>query len=548
MKSAVVSLVEKALKAAQAEGSLPEVKVQINIEYPDKKYGDYATNVAFLLAKQARKNPREVAEIIAHHIKDPFVASVDVAEPGFINLRMKESWWNSIIEQILRDKEHFGDCNLGNGKKVQVEFVSANPTGPLHIGHGRGAAVGDSLCRILQKAGFAVEREYYINDAGRQIRMLGESIWARCKELKGEEVKFPEDGYRGNYVIELAKEALQKFPDILNMPKEKAVERLAEWGKDKLLEKIINDLKSFNVEFDSFFSEKSLHQEGKIEEALKVLKEKGYIYEKDGALWFKSTELGDEKDRVVVRTNGEPTYFAADIAYHRDKMKRGYYLCINVWGADHHGYIPRVKAAIKAMGYDPEKLKVLLIQMVSLLRDGKPVSMSKREGEIIPLRWLIDEVGKDAARFIFLTRKCDSHLDFDIEVAKRQTEENPVFYVQYAHARICSIKRIAEERNISLNPHQSDLSLLKEEEEKEIIRKLSQFPDIVEASARNLEPHRITYYLTDLASLFHSYYNRFRVLVEDKALRNARFALCEATRIVIKEGLRLLGVSAPEEM
>ena len=548
MKREIAEIVRAAIERAVDRGELPPYQGQVPVEYPDRRFGDYATNVAFLMAKAARRAPRDVAQVVARYIEDPEVEDVQVAGPGFINITMKPSWWQGIVRRILEEGPSYGSSDLGGGKRIQVEFVSANPTGPLHVGHGRGAAVGDSLCRILEKAGFEVEREYYVNDAGRQIRMLGESILARCKELKGIPVEFPEDGYRGDYVVELAKEALEQFPDILDMPHHEAVDTLARWGKDKLLFQILADLKEFGVEFDSIFSEESLHREGKVAHAIEELKRRGYVYEKEGALWFESTRFGDEKDRVLVRATGEPTYFAADVAYHRDKMERGYHLCIDVWGADHHGYIPRVKAALEALGYDPDRLRVLLIQMVSLLKGGEPVSMSKRAGEIVPLRWLVEQVGVDAARFIFLTRKCDAHLDFDIEVARRQTEDNPVFYVQYAHARICSIARIAGQRGIPLDPRNGDLSLLKEEEERELIRKLAQFPDVVESSARSLEPHRITYYLTELASLFHGYYNRFRVLVEDEALRNARFALCEAVRVVVKEGLRLLGVSAPEVM
>ncbi|BAT72531.1 arginyl-tRNA synthetase [Thermosulfidibacter takaii ABI70S6] len=543
MKGEIALIVKKTV-----DKLFPDTEVQVNVEYPDRKFGDYATNVAFLLSKQLKKPPREIALQIAEKLQHPFIEKVDVAGPGFINITMNESWWHSIVKKVLDLQQDYGNLAIGEGKRIQVEFVSANPTGPLHVGHGRGAAVGDSLARILKKAGYQVEKEYYINDAGRQIRMLGESIWARCMELKGEKVEFPEDGYHGSYIVDLAKEILETSPEVLEKPKDEAVQHLADWGKEKLFKKIIEDLKVFNVTFDSFFSEKKLHESGEVAKAIEELKQKGFIYEKEGALWFKSSEFGDEKDRVVVRANGEPTYFAADIAYHRNKMERGYDLCIDVWGADHHGYIPRVKAAIAALGYNPDKLQVLLIQMVNLLRDGKPVVLSKRAGEIVTLRSLIDEVGTDATRFIFLTRKCDSHLDFDIEVAKRQTEENPVFYVQYAHARICSIKRTAEERDIALSLENPNLSLLQEDEEKELMRKIAQFPDVIESCARSLEPHRLTYYLAELASQFHAYYNKLRVLVEDEALRKARYALCEAVRIVIKEGLSLLGVSAPEAM
>ncbi len=548
MKGLVAEGIKEALERAKEEGLLPTADVEVAVEYPDERFGDYATNVAFVLSKKAKMPPRDVARLIVERLDIPHMESAEVAGPGFINIRMRDRWWHQVVKRVLTEGSSYGSSRMGEGKRVQVEFVSANPTGPLHVGHGRGAAVGDSLSRILEKAGFEVEREYYINDAGRQIRLLGESILARCRELKGLPAEFPEDGYRGSYVVELARSALEEFPDILDAPEQEAVERLAQWGKEVLLERIKEDLAAFNVEFDTFFSEKELHTRGEVERAVELLREKGYLYEKEGALWFRSTAFGDEKDRVVVRASGEPTYFAADIAYHRNKMERGFDFCVNVWGADHHGYIPRVKAALSAMGYDPEKLKVLLIQMVALLRDGVPVSMSKRAGEIITLRSLIDEVGADATRFIFLTRKCDAHLDFDIEVAKRQTEENPVFYVQYAHARICSIKRNAREKGISLDALGADLSPLVQREEKAIMRVLSRFPDVVEGAARALEPHRLTYYLQELASCFHGYYNRFRVLVEDEALRNARFALCEAVRLVIAEGLRLLGVSAPEVM
>ncbi len=548
MKGLVAEGIKKALERAKEEGLFPTADVEVAVEYPDERFGDYATNVAFVLSKKAKMPPKDVARLIVERLDIPHMESAEVAGPGFINIRMRDRWWHQVVKRVLTEGSSYGSSRMGEGKRVQVEFVSANPTGPLHVGHGRGAAVGDSLSRILEKAGFEVEREYYINDAGRQIRLLGESILARCRELKGLPAEFPEDGYRGSYVVELARTALEEFPDILDAPEQEAVERLAQWGKEVLLERIKEDLAAFNVEFDTFFSEKELHTRGEVERAVELLREKGYLYEKEGALWFRSTAFGDEKDRVVVRASGEPTYFAADIAYHRNKMERGFDFCVNVWGADHHGYIPRVKAALSAMGYDPEKLKVLLIQMVALLRDGVPVSMSKRAGEIITLRSLIDEVGADATRFIFLTRKCDAHLDFDIEVAKRQTEENPVFYVQYAHARICSIKRNAREKGISLDALGADLSPLVQREEKAIMRVLSRFPDVVEGAARALEPHRLTYYLQELASCFHGYYNKFRVLVEDEALRNARFALCEAVRLVIAEGLRLLGVSAPEVM
>ncbi len=546
MKKEVVSCLRKAVLKAHEDGKIVNTDTPIFVDYPDKRYGDYATNLAFLLSRREKKNPREIASIIAGYLEIPNMEKLEIAGPGFINITMKREYWHGVLKHIAEKGRDFG-AEAGSGKKIHLEFVSANPTGPLHVGHGRGAAVGDSLGRILKKAGFAVEREYYINDAGRQMRLLGESLWARMMELLGKEVEFPEDGYRGSYVIELAKEVLNEHPEVAELEKEEAVSFLSEWGKNRIMEWIKEDLAAFEVEFDTFFSEKSLHESGKIEEVIERLRESGFTYEKEGALWFKSTEFGDEKDRVLVRASGEPTYFAADVAYHMEKFKKGFDLYINIWGADHHGYIKRVKAALQALGYDPEKLEILLIQMVSLLKDGKPISMSKRAGELITLRWLVEEVGKDAARFIFLTRKCDAHLEFDIEVAKRQTEENPVFYVQYAHARICSIFKNAE-KFPELEDVPLSLELLKEEEEIDIIKKLSQFPDVIESCARNLEPHRLTYYLQELASLFHTYYNRFRVLVEDAKLAKARLTLCRATKAVIAEGLHLLGVSAPEVM
>ncbi|MGB9808337.1 MAG: arginine--tRNA ligase, partial [Thermosulfidibacteraceae bacterium] len=401
----------------------------------------------------------------------------------------------------------------------------------------------------LEKVGFEVTREYYINDAGKQVKLLGESILARMYELTGGEHTFPEDGYKGKYIYDLAKMALNEKPHVLDMEKEEAIEELSFWAVNRMMERINNDLRDLGIEFDVYFSERTLYNE-EIKRTIEELEKKGYTYEKDGAIWFKSTPFGDEKDRVLIRSDGTPTYFASDIAYHRNKFLRNYDFYINVWGADHHGYIKRVKGAIKALGFDDSKLDILLIQMVNLVRNGKPVTMSKREGEIVTLRWLLDEVGKDAIRFIFLTRKQDAHLDFDISIATKQTEENPVFYVQYAHARICSIYRTAMEKNLDIDLTRNEIkySLISEEEEIEILKKLAIFPDIIEACVKNYEPHRITFYLMELASLFHSYYNRFKVLEQNDDLRIARVALCEGVRIVIKEGLRLIGVSAPEVM
>ena len=544
MRKEVEKMVREALERVGLE-------TRVQVDYPrDSRFGDYTTNAAMVMAKGLGINPRELAQKIARALDHPMIEKVEVAGPGFINLFMKVDWWYSAFARLLEEGEAFGCLDLGKGKRVQVEFVSANPTGPLHIGHGRGAAVGDSLARILEKAGYQVEREYYVNDAGRQIRVLGESIWARCMELLGREVEFPQDGYRGEYVVDLARRALEEMPQVLESPREEAVERLARWGAEEILEVIRRDLEAFGVTFDSWFSERTLYQRDLVGKALERLKERGFIYEKEGALWFASSRLGDDKDRVVVRANGEPTYLASDIAYHALKADRGFHLLVDVWGADHHGYVPRIKAAMRALGYDPHMLQVLLIQMVSLIKGGEKVSMSTRQGEFVPLSELVEEVGKDAVRFIFLTRKCDAHLDFDVDLAKSQTEENPVFYVQYAHARISSIFRTARERGIPLPPDfgKVDLAPLKLKEEMGLIKKALQFPDLIEGMARSLEPHRLTYYLQELAGAFHSYYNHYRVLVEDEGLRRARAALAKGVQVVIREGLRLLGVDAPHTM
>jgi len=545
-----VILKAEAAKILQKALTKLGIEHQVQVDYPrDPRFGDYTTNVAMVIAKELGEKPRDLAQSIACAIDHPMVNAVEVAGAGFINLRMKKAWWSSAFSRLLQDPESFGSLTLGKGKKVQVEFVSANPTGPLHIGHGRGAAVGDSLARILEKAGYQVEREYYVNDAGHQIQVLGESLWARCMELNNKKVDFPPDGYQGTYVVDLAEEALHEFPGVLDLPKEEAVDILAKWGMQRILRGIQEDLKAFGVRFDSWFSERRLYEDDLVNKALEKLKERSLLYEEDGAIWFTSSRFGDDKDRVVVRANGEPTYLASDIAYHALKAERGFHLLVDVWGADHHGYVPRIKAALEALGYGDHLLQVLLIQMVNLIRGGEKVSMSTRQGKFVTLGELIEEVGKDAVRFTFLTRKCDAHLDFDVDLAKSQSEENPVFYVQYAHARISSIFRTAEERGI---PFPSwigvDLSPLELEVETALMKKALQFPDLVEAAAVNLEPHRLTYYLHDLAAAFHGYYNHHRVLLEDRPLREARMALVKGVQEVVKEGLRLLGVEAPSKM
>ncbi|MDK2870839.1 MAG: arginyl-tRNA synthetase [bacterium] len=518
------------------------------------EFGDWATNIALRLASLFKANPRVLAEKICQGLKIPenILEGIEIAGPGFINFRFNLNWFREVVREILRKDKDFGRLNIGAGKRVQVEFVSANPTGPLHVGHGRGAAVGDSLASILEFGGYEVEREYYINDAGLQMDMLGESVRSRYFELLGkpEEAPFPEDGYKGEYIYDIAREIINKDGEKwLTVPKEESLPYFRSYAGERILDGIKKDLENFGVKFDLWFSEKSLYERSEVEKTIAYLKEKGFIYEKDGALWFKSSMFGDEKDRVVVRSNGVPTYLASDIAYHRNKYERGFDIVIDIWGADHHGYIPRMKAAVQALDKDPESLQILLIQFVTLLRGGKPVSMSTRAGEFITLAEVVEEVGKDAARYMFLTRKCDSHLEFDLEVAKRQSEENPVYYVQYAHARICSLFEQAKERGISI-PDLSSVSLepLVEQEEFELLKVLSEAEGELSIAVREFAPHRIPHYLQRLASAFHSFYNKHPILSASPELRNARLALSKAVSIVIRNFLSLIGVSAPERM
>jgi len=563
VKLSVTEILDRAVKTSYPEErELPPVF----IETPrDKGHGDYATNVAMTLAPQLKRSPKEIASKIVDNIDDPdsIIKRVEIAGPGFINFVLSEKFWRSVVHDILEKRDSYGEGVIGRGEKVNIEYVSANPTGPLHVGHGRGAAVGDALARILTASGYDVTKEYYINDAGVQIKNLGISINFRMHQIKNPElargVEFPESGYHGGYVRAVAKEILSdsEVADIVcNTPFEesidadsKAAEISAEAGTRLLLKKIRADLKEFGITFDVWFSEKSLHDSASIAGLISLFEKEGLIYKKDGASWFNSTRFGDEKDRVVVKEDGNLTYLAADMAYHRDKLMRGYDRIIDVWGADHHGYIARVRGAIEAMGFSPRKFNVLLIQMVSLMRDGKPVGMSKRSGSFVTLREVIDEVGADAARFFFLMRRYDSQLEFDLELAKKHTADNPVFYVQYMHARICSILRHAADEGISLSSsNDADLSSLKSPDELSIIKLLASFPELVEASALSMEPHRLTVFLQTLATAFHSYYNKTRVMTSDRELTLARLSMVTATRIVVNNALKLLGVSAPERM
>ncbi len=547
IKQIIINAIKKAI--GESLGVLPMVEVEIP---KDEAFGDAATTVAMALAPVLKKPPRRIAEELLpkiHAAGGPF-ERIEVAGPGFINFTFKQDYWYRSLGEILSNTEDVLRTDIGKGKKVQVEFVSANPTGPLHIGHGRGAAVGIALSNLLERAGYKVQKEYYINDAGRQVRLFGLSLYAKYQQRLGNEIPFPEDGYKGGYIDELCDEFIDRFGNkYLDVPSTECVDFFSEWAYQRMLREIEKDLGDFGVVFDRWQSEKAIYSMGKVDDAIAELKERGFIYEKEGALWFRSTAFGDDKDRVVRKTDGEYTYFASDIAYHREKLERGFDSIINIWGADHHGYVQRLEAVIEAFGFPRKRMKVVLVQMVSLLRHGQPVQMSKRAGEFITLREVMDEVGTDTSKFIFLTRRADSHLDFDIEVAKERSSENPVYYVQYAHARISSIFEQAEQRGINTsNLAEPQLSLLSLPDEIRIIKKLCHYPMVFELSASSLEPHRITYYLQELSGLFHPYYNRHRVISEDINLTVARLFLCKALHTVLKEGLGVLGVHAPQKM
>ncbi|OGP82261.1 MAG: arginine--tRNA ligase [Deltaproteobacteria bacterium RBG_16_58_17] len=554
MKRILVALLERAIRAGVEAGLLPATAPpSIEVELTkDPGHGDYASNVAMILASQVRKDPREIAGVLSQRIEDPegFLEKIEIAGPGFMNFFIREGVLNRFLADVERESERYGSSDLGKGGRVQVEFVSANPTGPLHIGHARGAVVGDVMANILAAAGYRVFREYYINDTGNQMNNLGLSVFLRYRELLGEAAEFPEGCYRGDYIRDLAAELLKRDGKrYLDMDAEEAIRLFTDYAGSAILGGIKDDLRAFGVVFDLYFSERELYREEGVGMLLRALQDKGFIYREGDALWFRTTAFGDEKDRVVIRQNGAPTYFAADIAYHRNKFLRGFETVIDIWGADHHGYIPRMSAAVQALGYEKEALKVILVQLVNLLREGKPVAMSTRSGEFVTLREVVDEVGKDAARYNFLMRRSDSHLDFDLEVAKRQSNENPVYYVQYAHARICSIIRMAAERGIEMPAFgQADPGLLKLPEEIDLIKAITRFPEVVEGAARTLEPHRLTFYLNDLAAGFHSYYNKNKVISDDAVLTAARLFLVKSVLTVLKNTLKMLGVSAPEKM
>ncbi|EXJ13343.1 arginine--tRNA ligase [Imhoffiella purpurea] len=593
MKQDIKDLIHTGLQTLVSQGQLeltelPEPQLD---RTKDASHGDFATNVAMVLAKLARTKPRDLAQRLVEALPEsPLVDKVEIAGPGFVNFFLAEGAHRSVVPQILTAGHAYGRSDIGAGKRVQVEFVSANPTGPLHVGHGRGAAYGAVVADLLAAVGFEVHREYYVNDAGRQMDILGTSVWLRYLELCGEELRFPSNGYKGDYVWDIAAtlhrehgdayrvEVEQVFADlpldasIEGEPQDQAGDKEAhidgliaaakrllgdnryryvfELGLNTILDDIREDLSQFGIDYQEWYSERSLTESGAVNKAIERLRESGHIYEQKGALWFRSTDFGDEKDRVVVRDNGQSTYFASDIAYHMDKLERGFDRVIDIWGADHHGYIPRVKAALQALGDEADKLEVLLVQFAILYRGGEKAQMSTRSGEFVTLRELRKEVGRDAARFFYVMRRCEQHLDFDLDLAKSESSDNPVYYVQYAHARVCSVLRQAAEKGMIVDPTPgtTNLERLTEPHEEALLRTLIRYPEVVESAALKAEPHQVTQYLRELANDFHTYYNAHQFLVDDGVLRDARIKLILAVRQVLRNGLGLIGVSSPESM
>ena len=550
IKSVLTEAIIKTAKAAITagvvkDGILPEVLLEVP---PKKEFGDFATNFAMQSARALRCNPRVLAQYIVENLDCSYVKKAEIAGPGFINFYLDPDWVYDMLAQIVEAGENYGNLPKASGEKIQLEYVSANPTGPLHVGHGRGAAVGSALANLLKAAGYDVEQEYYINDAGNQMNNLARSVNARYLELLGQPCEFPEDGYHGHDIIDTAQRIINKYGDrFLKMEETERLEEFKTIAYQENLAALKEDLERFNVRYDVWFSEKTLHENNKIKESCDMLLAKGYMYEKDGALWLKSTAFGDDKDRVVIRDNGVPTYFAADIAYHANKFGRGFDRVINLWGADHHGYIARMKAAMQCMGYRPEQLEILILQMVRLLRDGQEVKMSKRTGQSVTLNELIDEVGTDAARFFFVMRPIDSQLDFDLDLAKKKSNDNPVFYVQYAHARICSILRQVAEAGIKVEG-KGNYKLLTEPVEVDLIKKLGEYPEMLGSAAKERAVQHVAHYVYDLAGLFHSAYNQCRILGVNPELQQARLAMVMAVGHVVRHALSVLGVSAPEKM
>ena len=558
MKKRLDNILKNGLKKCFEDGRLMKTDLpDYVIEVPNNpSHGHFATNLPLTLTSSQKRPPIEIAKIIVDHLRgnENLVERVEIAGPGFINFVIKTEEWHRALSRIIELGNDYGRSNLGTGEKILVEFVSANPTGPLHLGHGRGAALGDTLCRILSFAGYEVVREFYINDAGQQVRLLGESIYSRWRQMSEPDYPFPENGYHGEYVIGLAREISDKI-DLAALQPDEAITHCADRGKGKMLEGIREDLDCFRTHFDIWSYERDLYLSGLLDEAIEMISTRGHLYEKDGALWIKTSIFGDDKDRVIRKKDGQYTYFASDISYHLEKWKRGFSRAVNIWGADHHGYVQRVKAALKTNDLADAWLSVLLIQMVKLWKGGQEIKMSKRAGQYVTLKELVEEVGVDAVRFVFLTKNHDSPIDFDIDLVKKSDSDNPVFYVQYAHARICSIFRKAASERTTL-PDRPDqiLERLVLDEEVALIRVMSEFPSLLEDICGSLEPHRLTYYLTELASLFHRYFNlgtkvpANRIVTSDRILSQARLFLAEAVRIVLYNGLKLLGINAPKKM
>jgi len=552
MKKKIAAILKDTVDLCFREGYLHETPMPgFVIEIPNNPdHGDFATNLAMTMAGAQKMNPRNIAETIIAHLVDGdhLIARAEIGGAGFINFFVTTEQWHHQLSQVLECAHDYGRNRLGRNEKTMMEFVSANPTGPIHLGHGRGAALGDSLCRILEFSGYEVSSEFYINDGGQQITLLGESIYSRWRQHSDPSYPFPPDGYQGEYIQELALD-LAKDQTLDRLDTHEAVALLSELGNERMLKEIQECLANFRISFDLWFKESSLYSSGKIDQMLQLLENKGMLYEAEGAVWVKTSLFGDDKDRVLRKQNGEFTYFATDIAYHLDKWERGFNKVINIWGADHHGYVNRVKAALMAEGIPEGWLEVLLIQLVKLWEGGAEVKMSKRSGRYVTLQELVDEVGVDAVRFVFLTKDHTSPIDFDIDLAKRKDSENPVYYVQYAHARICSVFRKAAEQDLRLPEDPAPfIERLVLDEEAALIRKIAGFPSLVEEAAAALEPHRLTYYLTEVASAFHRYYNRHRIITKNKDMSKARLILALAVKIVLKNGLDLLGVSAPEAM
>lgn len=584
MKQQLAQLLAQAYAALQSQGMIPaDLPADIQVERTrDRGHGDFASNLAMTLAKAARRKPRDIAEALVAALPGTAqVVRVEIAGPGFINFHLSRDAWHGVVGEILDQGEGYGRSTLGQGQAVQVEFVSANPTGPLHVGHGRGAAYGATVADLLRAVGYTVHREYYVNDAGRQMDILATSVFLRYLDLAGVETPFPSNGYQGDYVWDIgatvhrnhgndwacsAEDLFQGIPADAPVGGDKEehidalITRTKQWlgperyrelfdeGLNSILANIRQDLKEFGVEYEDWFSERSLTESGAVDQAIERLKASGHVYEQEGALWFRSTDFGDEKDRVIVRDNGQKTYFASDIAYHMHKLERGYARVIDIWGADHHGYVPRVRAAIAALGEDPARLSIVLVQFAALVRGGAKVAMSTRSGEFVTLRELVDEVGAAAARFFYLMRRADQHLEFDLDLATTQNAENPVYYVQYAHARICSVERQLAGREFLPAADATAVSPLTAPAERRLAMMLWRYPEIVQHAALAREPHLVPQYLRELATEFHAYYNSHKILVEDAALRAARWYLAAGVRQVLANGLDLLGIAAPHEM